>query len=47
VHEQKLPATTNAPIAITRNTILIPAGAPRTSATGSPGTPQLVAYTVQ
>lgn len=47
VHEQKLPATTNAPIAITRNTILIPAGAPRTSATGSPGAPQLVAYTVQ
>jgi len=46
VREQKLPATTNSPIAITHNTILIPVGAPKASATGSNGTPQLVAYTV-
>jgi alcohol dehydrogenase (cytochrome c) len=46
VHEQKLPATTNSPIAITSNTILVPAGAPVVSAKVSSGTPQLVAYTV-
>ena len=45
VHEQKLPATANSPIAITSNTILVPAGAPKASKGGN-GTPQLVAYTV-
>ena len=45
VHEQKLPATTNSPIAITSNTILVPAGAPKLSAKGN-GTPQLVAYSI-
>ena len=46
VYEQKLPTSTNSPIAVAGNTILIPAGGPKTSATGG-GSPQLVAYTVQ
>jgi outer membrane protein assembly factor BamB len=47
VYQQKLPATTNSPIAVTSNAILVPAGGPVTSAkrTGG-GNPQLVAYTV-
>ena len=46
-YEHKLPASTNAPIAVFGNTVLVPAGAPPTSAkAGSGGTPQLVAYTV-
>jgi alcohol dehydrogenase (cytochrome c) len=47
VYQQKLPATTNSPIAITSNAILVPAGGPVTSAklTGG-GNPQLVAYTI-
>jgi outer membrane protein assembly factor BamB len=46
VYQQKLPATTNSPIAITSNAILVPAGGPVTSAKPTGGNPQLVAYTV-
>jgi alcohol dehydrogenase (cytochrome c) len=46
VYRKTLPTSTNSPIAITRNAILVPAGAPETSAKGSSGTPQLVAYTL-
>jgi alcohol dehydrogenase (cytochrome c) len=46
VDQLKLPTSTNAPIAIAGNAILVPAGAPLTSTTGSAGTPQLVAYTI-
>jgi outer membrane protein assembly factor BamB len=42
----KLPTTTNSPIAITSNAILVPAGAPAASAGPGLGRPQLVAYTV-
>lgn len=46
-YSRTLPASTNAPIAVFGNTVLVPAGAPPVSATpGSGGTPQLVAYTV-
>jgi outer membrane protein assembly factor BamB len=43
VHEQKLPATTNSPIAVTGNAVLVPAGGPGTSANDNA---QLVAYTI-
>jgi outer membrane protein assembly factor BamB len=47
VYRHALPASTNAPIAVFGNTVLVPAGAPPLSAkAGSGGTPQLVAYTV-
>ena len=47
VYRHALPASTNAPIAVFGNTVLVPAGAPPTStAPGSGGTPQLVAYTL-
>ena len=45
VYRHTLPTTTNAPIAIAGNTVLVPAGGPGTSAEGG-GNPQLVAYTV-
>jgi alcohol dehydrogenase (cytochrome c) len=45
VYQHKLPASTNSPIAIAGNTVLVPAGAPKTGAKGGGG-PQLVAYTV-
>lgn len=45
VYQQKLPTSTNSPIAVTGNAILVPAGGPVTSAKGG-GSPQLVAYTV-
>jgi outer membrane protein assembly factor BamB len=45
VYRKTLPASTNSPIAVTSNAILVPAGAPVTSAKGG-GTPQLVAYTL-
>jgi outer membrane protein assembly factor BamB len=41
-----LPASTNAPIAVFGNTVLVPAGAPPVPAKPGGGTPQLVAYTV-
>jgi outer membrane protein assembly factor BamB len=47
VYRHTLPASTNAPIAVFGNTVLVPAGAPPVSEkAGSGGTPQLVAYTV-
>jgi alcohol dehydrogenase (cytochrome c) len=46
VYQRKLPTTTNSPIAITSNAILVPAGAPGVSAKGGVPSPQLVAYTV-
>ena len=46
VYQRKLPTTTNSPIAVTSNAILVPAGGPGASAKGGGGSPQLVAYTV-
>jgi len=46
VYQVKLPSSTNAPIAIAGNSVIIPAGAPYTSAKGAPGPSQLVAYSV-
>jgi alcohol dehydrogenase (cytochrome c) len=46
VYRHQLPTSTNAPIAVFANTVLVPAGGPRTSASGGGGNPQLVAYTV-
>jgi outer membrane protein assembly factor BamB len=46
VYQRKLPTSTNAPIAVFGNTVLVPAGGPNTSASGGGGNPQLVAYTV-
>jgi outer membrane protein assembly factor BamB len=47
VYQRKLPTTTNSPIAITGNAILVPAGGPGASAKGGGGSPQLVAYTIR
>jgi outer membrane protein assembly factor BamB len=44
VYRLQLPTSTNAPIAVFGNTILVPAGGPKTLKGG--GNPQLVAYTV-
>jgi outer membrane protein assembly factor BamB len=46
VYRHQLPTSTNAPIAVFGNTVLVPAGGPQTSASGGGGNPQLVAYTV-
>jgi alcohol dehydrogenase (cytochrome c) len=47
VSQLKLPTSTNAPIAIAGNSVIIPAGAPETTKSGgAPGPAQLVAYTV-
>ena len=46
VYRHQLPTSTNAPIAVFGNTVLVPAGGPKTSASGGGGNPQLVAYTV-
>jgi outer membrane protein assembly factor BamB len=46
VYRQALPTSTNAPLAVFGNTVLVPAGGPETSANGGGGNPQLVAYTV-
>jgi outer membrane protein assembly factor BamB len=45
VYQHALPTTTNSPIAIAGNTVLVPAGGPGPAAKGG-GKPQLVAYTV-
>jgi alcohol dehydrogenase (cytochrome c) len=44
VYRHQLPTSTNAPIAVFGNTILVPAGGPKTATGG--GNPQLVAFTV-
>ena len=46
VYQHKLPTTTNAPIAIAGNAVIIPAGGPLTSGRHTGGDPQLIAYTV-
>jgi len=46
VHTANLPTSTNAPIAIAGNSVIIPAGAPYTTKKGAPGPAQLIAYTV-
>jgi alcohol dehydrogenase (cytochrome c) len=45
VYQLQLPTSTNAPIAIAGNSVIIPAGGP-TTAKGGGGHPQLVAYSV-
>ena len=45
VYRQKLPAATNAPIAIAGNTVLVPAGGPKVLG-GTGGQAQLVAYSL-
>jgi outer membrane protein assembly factor BamB len=46
VYQQKLPAETNAPIAVAGNAVIVPAGAPLKTQTVRGGVPQVVAYTV-
>ena len=46
VYRHQLPTSANAPIAVFGNTVLVPAGGPKTSSSGGGGTPQLVAYTI-
>jgi outer membrane protein assembly factor BamB len=46
VYRHQLPTSTNAPIAIAGNTLLVPLGALKISKTKPRGKPQLVAYTV-
>ena len=46
VYRHQLPTSTNAPIAVFGNTVLVPDGGPLTSAAGGGGHPQMVAYTV-
>jgi alcohol dehydrogenase (cytochrome c) len=46
VFRRRLPTTTNAPIAIAGNTVIVPAGGPATGKSGGGGHPQVVAYTV-
>ncbi len=42
----KLPTSANAPIAIAGNTVIVPAGGPRTGKASGSSNPQVVAYTV-
>jgi outer membrane protein assembly factor BamB len=46
VYRLNLPTTTNAPIAIAGNAVIIPAGGPQTTSKHTGGKPQLVVYTV-
>jgi len=46
VYSAKLPTSTNAPIAIAGDSVIIAAGSPYTTKTGGPGPAQLIAYTV-
>ncbi len=46
VYHRQLPTSTNSPIAIAGNTVIIPAGGPKTSSGGG-GDPQVVAYTMR
>ncbi|MGH7612404.1 MAG: PQQ-binding-like beta-propeller repeat protein [Candidatus Dormibacteria bacterium] len=45
-YQGRLPTSTNAPLAIAGNTVLVPAGAPQTSKSKPRGASQLVAYTL-
>ena len=45
-YHRQLPTSANSPIAVFGNTVLVPAGGPKTSSSGGGGNPQLVAYTV-
>ena len=45
VYRHQLPTSTNSPIAIAGNTVIVPAGGPRTATIS--GNPQVVAYTVR
>ena len=47
VYRRALPTSTNAPISVFGNTVLVPAGGPQTAGSGGGGSPQLVAYTVR
>jgi outer membrane protein assembly factor BamB len=47
VYRLKLPTSTNSPIAVAGNTVLVPAGGNKTAATPNGGPPQLVAYSVR
>jgi outer membrane protein assembly factor BamB len=47
VYRRRLPTSTNSPIAIAGNTVIVPAGGPITSARGGGGNPQVVAYTAR
>jgi alcohol dehydrogenase (cytochrome c) len=46
VYRHRLPTSTNAPIAIAGNSVIVPAGAPQTSASAPAVTGQVVVYTV-
>jgi glucose dehydrogenase len=46
VYRHQLPTSSNAPIAVFGNTVLVPAGGPKTT-NSSGGSPQLVAYTIR
>jgi glucose dehydrogenase len=46
VFRRKLPTSSNAPIVVFGNTVLVPAGGPETSKKGGGGHAQLVAYTI-
>jgi outer membrane protein assembly factor BamB len=45
VYRRRLPTSTNSPIAVAGNTVIVPAGGPLTRTGG--GDPQVVAYTTQ
>jgi outer membrane protein assembly factor BamB len=45
VYRRQLPTSTNAPLAIAGNTVIVPAGGPQTSKRAARGQPQVVAYT--
>jgi alcohol dehydrogenase (cytochrome c) len=46
VYRLTLPTSSNAPISVFGNTVLVPAGGPKTSRKGGGGSPQLIAYTI-
>jgi outer membrane protein assembly factor BamB len=46
VFRRQLPTSANAPIAIAGNTLIVPAGGPKTGKASGSGNPQVVAYTV-
>lgn len=46
VYSRQLPASTNSPIAIAGDTLIVPSGSPVISVRGGRGAPQVVAYRV-